>query len=290
MRLTATMSPIENLAGLDNAVRLIAEGGYDCLDLTLTGMEKPDNAWMGPGMAEHVRELCAQYGICTGQTHAPFKFRWSDPGDYEKLCIPNIIRSIEIAGMLGARVIVVHPLHHLSYREYGRMEFDQSLDLYRTLLPYAHRWNVKIATENMYQFDEQGHTIPDMLADAYEAVRMIDTIADDFFTMCVDVGHAGLGRLYTAGQMIRILGHDRVGALHIHDNDNIWDSHHVPYQGVLDWDDICGVLREIRYEGDFCMEVLDKVYYRHYTDQAMLLKAIAFAADTGRHLISKIER
>ena len=35
MRLTATTSPIENLAGLDNAVLLIAEGGYDCLDLSL---------------------------------------------------------------------------------------------------------------------------------------------------------------------------------------------------------------------------------------------------------------
>ena len=291
MRTACTTGPIVSIVGQDEAIRLIAKGGYDCLDFSMGNLVRDDSPWLEPDYkekAQHVVDLCKENGICVGQIHTPFTFRWEDPKDYEKKAIPNTIRSLEVAGLIGAPIAIVHPLHHLSYKDYGGMEYEQNLDFYRVLLPYAKKFGVKIATENMFQYDTLGNTVQDMYADIDELKRAMDTIADDDFVLCVDVGHCGLGRCCTAGDMIRALGHDYVKALHIHDNDNLRDRHTIPFLGVLDWDDICSALREIRYDGDFCMEVLGG-YYKRFTDPELLVKAIAFANDIGRYLAKKIE-
>lgn len=291
MRTTCTTGPIVSLVGQDEAIRLIAQGGYDCLDFSLGNLTRDDSPWLEPDYKEkaaHVVELCKKYDICVGQSHTPFTFRWEDPKDYERKAIPNTIRSLEVSALIGAPIAIVHPLHHLSYADYGTMEYDQNIEFYRLLLPYAKKFGIKIATENMFQYDTKGNTIRDMYADIDELKRAMDTIADDDLVLCVDVGHCGLGRCCTPGEMIRALGHDYVKALHIHDNDNLRDRHTVPFLGVLDWDDICSALRDIRYDGDFCMEVLGG-YYGRFSDPELLVKAIAFANDIGKYLCKKIE-
>ena len=291
MRTACTTGPIVSLVGQEEAVRLIAKGGYDCLDLSLSSLVRADSPWLGADykqLAQHVVNLCKENGICVGQTHAPFVFRWSDPKEYEALAIPNTIRAIEVSALVGARYVIVHPLHHLNYQSYGSMEYEQNLDFYRLLLPYAKKFGVKIATENMFQANSLGETVQDVYADVNELKRTMDTIADDDFAVCVDVGHCGLGRCCTAGDMIRALGHDYVKALHVHDNDNVRDRHTIPLLGVLDWDDICAALREIRYDGDMCLEVLG-TYYKRFTDPELLVKALRFSNDIARWLAKKVE-
>lgn len=292
MRTTATTGPIFGIVGEDEGIRLIAKAGYDCLDFGLGSLTKMDSPWLNPDYKEHaahIVELCKENGICVGQTHTPFLFRWEDPDDFKNIAMPNTIRSLEVSGLLGAPIAIVHPLHHLCYKDYGTMEYKQNIDFYKALLPYAKEYNVKIALENMFQYDNNGVTIPDMYADIDEFKRAFDDLGNDpQFVACVDVGHCGLGRCCTAGDMIRALGHDYVHALHVHDNDNQKDRHTVPYLGTMDWDDICAALKEIKYDGDMCMEVLGG-YYKRFTDPELLLDAIHFANRIGRHLAKKIE-
>lgn len=291
MRTACTTGPIVNLVGQDEAIRLIAKGGYDCLDFSLSSLLRGDSPWLEADYKEQARrvvELCRQNGIRVGQTHTPFNFRWADPRDYERLAIPNTIRALEVSALLGAPIAIVHPLHYLNYQNYGAMEYEQNLDFYRMLLPYAKKFGVKIATENMFQANAQGEMVRDMYADVDELKRAMDTIADDDFVVCVDVGHCGLGRCCTAGEMIRALGHDYVKALHVHDNDNVRDRHTIPLLGVLDWEDICAALREIRYDGDMCLEVLGS-YYGRFTDPELLVKALGFSNDIARWLAKKVE-
>lgn len=280
-------------AGLADAIRLIAAGGYDRLDLSVSipDITAEDGFWNKGNYEETTRlvnNVCAESGIDVGQIHAPFTFRWEDPVEFKETAVPAVIQSLKIASLVGAKIAVVHPLHHLHYKDYGAMLYDRTLDYYKMLLPYAHEYGVKIATENMFQPDVHGVMVQDMFADVNEFRRALETINDPNLIACVDVGHCGLGRCCTAGEMIRALGHDWVKALHIHDNSGIYDTHTIPYLGELDWDDICAALKEIDYDGDFCMEVLGS-WYKRFTDRELLVKAIGFANDVGRSLIRKIE-
>lgn len=54
--------------------------------------------------------------------------------------------------------------------------------------------------------------------------------------------------------MIRALGADRIGALHVHDNNHKGDLHTLPYQSRMDWDAIVSALAEIGYRGDMTLE------------------------------------
>lgn len=291
MRTTATTGPIFDIVGREKGISIIAKAGYDCLDFSLGSLVRMDSEWLLPDYKERAAEvvrLCKENGICVGQTHTPFLFRWEDPEAKANIAIPNTIRALEVSGLLGAPIAIVHPLHHLNYKDYGEMEFKQNVEFYQMLAPYAKQFGIKIGIENMFQYDSMGNTIRDTFADIEEYKRIFEVLNDDVFVACVDVGHSGLGRCCTAGDMLRALGHDLVKALHVHDNDNERDRHTVPYLGTMDWDDICAALKEIRYEGDMCMEVLGG-YYKRFTDPDLLLDAVHFANRIGRHLAKKIE-
>ena len=291
MKTACTTSPIVRILGDElAAVSLIAESGYESLDFSLTGMVHDDNPWNGEDWQERAgrtREACARAGICVSQAHAPFTFRYTDPEEMSEKAIPRTLRSIEIASALGCPILVVQPLHELSYPRYGDMLYRRSLDYYRTLAETARRCNVKIALENMWQNDGKGRPARDMYADKEEFRRALGELNDPVFTACVDVGHTLLGRMCTAGEMIRHLGRDLVKCLHLHDVEDHRDTHTIPFLGLLDWEDICAALKEIRYEGDLCMEVGDN-YYGRFTEPKMLLEALKFANTVGCFLRDKI--
>ena len=292
MRITATLNIIGKLFGEEKALGMIAAGGYDCVDFSLVGMVKDDDPWLRSDYrerAERIVGICKENRLAVGQAHAPWHFRWADEACARDIAIPRTIRSMEIAALLGAPVIVIHPLHHLRYREYGTLELERNLAFYRQLQPYAERFGIQIALENMFQNDENGSPCRDVYADAGEFSRALDLLGDDsVFTACVDAGHCNLTKCCTPAEMIRALGHDRVRVVHLHDNDGIRDSHTLPYLGNLDWDDVCAALRDIGYAGDLGMEIQGG-YYARFTDPQLMTEAIRLAAATGRRLAEKIE-
>ena len=87
--------------------------------------------------------------------------------------------------------------------------------------------------------------------------------------------------------MIRKLGHDRLGALHIHDNDFTMDQHLLPYLGKLDWADIAKALGEIDYQGDFTYEVNGLLF--DGCDEGFVPIATRFMGEVGKHICSIIE-
>ena len=53
--------------------------------------------------------------------------------------------------------------------------------------------------------------------------------------------------------MIRAIG-ERLGALHIHDNDRWKDLHQIPFAGSIDWNEVVKALKDIDYKGEFTLE------------------------------------
>lgn len=271
------------------------EAGFTAVDYGLFEMVRDDSPLCGGGWREEVlaiRAACDACGMPVVQTHAPFQFKnedWDDTELFEKVTFPRIVRSLEISSILGARVIVVHPIHHMLYQGHAEEIFEQNMVYYRRLIPYCEQFGVKIAVENMFQKDPRRKCIVhDTCSRPEEMIRYVDTLNSPWIVACLDVGHVALPVQDTEPwDFIRALGHDRLQSLHIHDNDFTGDQHLVPYLGKIRWEEVCRALGEIDYQGDFTYEV--KLATIREKEPAYLPIAARFMGDVGKHLVEMID-
>ena len=158
------------------------------------------------------------------------------------------------------------------------------MKFFRSLLPYAKEYGVNIALENMWQRDGKRKIIMDSACSkAAEFVRYLDTLDDAHFVACLDLGHCGL----VGGEpqeMIRALGHERLQALHVHDNDLFADKHTFPYFGKTDWEEVMRALADIDYQGDLTME--SDGFYSSLPPE-IKPSADRLLVDIGRYLIKR---
>jgi sugar phosphate isomerase/epimerase len=271
--------------GHEATIDIMKEAGYDAIDMSLFSMSNDNDIFNSDAYKSRTLELAAyakQKGIYFNQSHVPFTFRWSNPNEYEERCFPRQIRGLAITALLGAKIAIVHPMHHCEYKGNEEALFAQNMKFYRDLLPYAKEFDVKIALENMWQIDKKRKYISeDVCSRATEFARYIDALDDEHFVACLDLGHCGLiGE--EAEDAIRILGHDRLKALHVHDNDYRSDMHTLPFLQNMNWDAIMKALADIRYDGDFTFEA-DNFLSRLPND--FKPRAVKFMVDTGRYLI-----
>ncbi len=274
---------------------LAAKCGFTALDCSLENMIRADSPFMQENWKEYTQSVLADFrsaGLTCNQTHTPFSFgrtAYLDKTVYEERVFPALVRSIEISGMLGAKVAVVHPLHY--YHNYADKEdvFRQNMDFYRTLLPYAEEYGVKIAVENMWDRDPRTKYIThDTCSRKEEFARYVDELDSPYAVACLDIGHVGLApQEDEVWDVIRHLGRERLQALHIHDNDYIGDLHGTVYSGKIDWRRVTQALGEIDYRGDFTYEV-GPAYFRYMEDEFIPV-ALRYIGDVAKHLQSRID-
>lgn len=127
--------------------------------------------------------------------------------------------------------------------------------MYLELLPFAKDCGVKIATENMWNWDDaKNESCFAACATSESFIEHVDAVNDPYLVACLDIGHAEMrGSGSGAANMIRALGH-RLQALHIHDNDRWHDSHQIPFSMSIDFAPIAAALKEIGYKGWFTLE------------------------------------
>lgn len=232
-------------------IKILCEQGFEAIDYSMFAMGGENCILNGPDYREYALKLkaaAAAYGVKFNQAHAPFATMRDGDDAYNERMIPRVKRSIEIAGILGVKAIIVHPV---AFKE---NQFEKNIAMYNDLLPDAKAAGVKIALENMWGRDpETKKIIPNVCSTAEDFPRYVDALPREYFTACLDLGHCGLVG-DDAANMIRALGHNRLTCLHIHDNDNIHDSHVMPFTGDMKWKQIAKALREIDYTGDLTLE------------------------------------
>ena len=94
-------------------IELIAKSGFDAIDYSMFKMKKEDcilNTNEYEKYALGLKRLAGECGIFFNQAHAPFPSYKSDDSKYNKATFEKIIRAMEIASILGAKHIVVHPI------------------------------------------------------------------------------------------------------------------------------------------------------------------------------------
>lgn len=270
--------------GLTAAVDALMDAGYPALDISLFGSNDYLFADDWQETAKALRDRAAARGVIFNQAHAPFGGGYDH---YTQKLIPTFPRVFAFCELLGVRQIVVHPLQKGRY--YGREKemFDLNMDFYRSLIPLSEQHGIKIAIENMWQTHPVTHRIcDDVCADPHELTAYYDTLNDpEHFTVCLDIGHVALcGR--EPEDAIRILGHDRLGALHVHDVDYVSDLHTIPYLGRINWHNVIMALADIDYQGEFTME--SDAFLVRYPEE-FLPAATRFMADTTKYLAEKLE-
>ena len=270
--------------GIETATDMLIEAGYTAVDLSAFG----NNAYMftedWQETAKSLRSRTESQGACFNQAHAPFGGGYDH---YTGVLIPTFPRVFAFCELLGVRQIVVHPLQKGRYYGHEKELFDMNMDFYRSLIPLSEKHGIKIAIENMWQGHPVTHRIcDDVCADPHELAAYYDTLNDpEHFTVCLDIGHVALcGR--EPEDAIRILGHDRLGALHVHDVDYVSDLHTIPYLGRINWQNVLEALASIDYKGEFTME--SDAFLSRYPED-MLPLATRFMADTSKYLVDKLD-
>lgn len=282
MKLVTQTEVISDRLGDEAAIRIICESGFDGLDYSMFKMSDDDDILNTDGYKKHIKNLAdiaASYGKTFEQAHSPFPSCREGNVEYNEKMFEKLKRSLEIAGMLDAKICVVHPVQFSSDQK------EQNMELYHKLEPYAADYGVKIALENMWGWsDELNRIVPNVCSVAEDFNRYVDVLDPAHFTACLDLGHCGLVG-DNAGSMIRQMG-SRLGCLHIHDNDNFNDSHTLPYTSEMDWDDILHALGEIDYQGHFTYEA--DYFLKKFPDD-LLPACEKFMHDVGRSMMKKIE-
>ena len=294
MLISTELHPISGRYGDEAAIRMVKEAGFDAFDLSLFRMNA--DASYGPNREyyrdymDSLKRAAGRAGIVCDQAHAPFASSCGDPQKDENT-YRMIERAIECAAILGAKTIVVHPKQHLKYADHAARLRELNLEFYARLARAGEKYGIRIAVENMWQCRDERR--PDgriwicdsTCSSAEEFCDYVDMTGSPWITACLDIGHAPLTGREAAG-MIEALGHDRLQALHVHDNDLIEDSHTLPFMGQIDFEPVCRALAKIRYAGDMTLEA-DGFLRR--VPEALYPQALSYMADTARYLAERVE-
>ena len=266
-KISTEYQSVFDMAGSEEkALYEIASVGFDAYDFSMTrNMAKYDSKLKqcvpinhplaGPDymtFVKKMRRIATENGLVCNQSHAPFPVKAA--GIRSMLC-----RSLECTAELGGKICVIHPDNDKSAEENAEMYFE--------LLPYAKEFGVKIATENMWNWDKAAdHATTAACSHHDDFLAHIKAVNDPYLVACVDVGHAEMQGLNTnAATMIRTLG-SSVQALHLHDVDLHHDNHYAPFTLKIDYEPIIRALKEIDYQGDMTLEAC---YYlkKEYTPE-----------------------
>lgn len=291
MILSNTTAYLDDKFTVKEVIKIFKNAGFDAYDISLSHLFENLNLpteWNCDNYREKAAELRAfadELGIICNQSHAPYP---SSVGDNEKdeQIFQNIVKAMEIASILGAKIIVVHPKAHLDHSIFADKLFKINMEFYNRLIPYCKKFGIKIATENMWQLDDNTQNITHCVCSRPEEFcKYVDTLNSEWVVGCLDIGHCELVNENIAG-FIKALGNKRLQALHIHDVDGKHDLHTIPFAANIDLDAVCKALAEIDYKGDFTYETCSYFYKlprELCSDGSKLLVCI------GRYLINKIE-
>lgn len=254
MKISTEIGSISYKVGEMKAVEYVAKAGFDAWDFSMFAMAgmnwkemkaeirdwHPLNHSNYLGFARELRKIGEDLGIHCNQSHAPFPTHNPIIGSCLK-------RAIEATAEAGGKICVIHPDNHKSAEE--------NAELYMSLLPFAKGCGVKIAAENMWNWNNETQiAAPAACSDPKSFLAHLEAVNDDYLVACLDIGHAEMkGLNTTAPEMIRALG-KHLQALHIHDNDKIHDSHKPPFSMNIDFNAVAKALKETGYNGYLTLE------------------------------------
>ena len=286
MKISTEIASSARRVGEEKAIELLAKAGFDAWDFSMFSMCRYD--WVAKKailtdhplakpdylkFARNLKRIGLDNGIVCNQSHAPFPSNCPEIRSYFK-------RAIECTAEAGGEICIIHPDNDSSP--------EQNAEMYNELLPFAKQCGVKIATENMWNWNKELDQASFAACATPESFcAHVDTANSEWLVACLDLGHAEMkGLNTTAVEMIKALG-PRLKALHIHDNDKWHDSHQIPFSMDIDFVPIVKALKEIGYDGYFTLEA-DQYLWKYNADN--VFEGIKEMAAAARRLAEMYEK
>lgn len=232
---------------LKDALEAIARNGFTTVELW------GDSVHFDPRAGQDlklVHKWLSDLNLTVHSVHGPFRNYETPPEDeaeFRRLRMALCKRAVENVSEIGAPIMVVHAVDRQEYN-YRRDQTQIVGDFLAELCAYARPLGVQIALENIFpglQTDDE------ITCTLQNQIKLFPGIGLKY---CLDIGHATLGKV-DLHQEALAAGSDLV-TLHIHNNDGSSDSHNLPNDGIIDWNELYGFLRGMGYEGQFVLEIL----------------------------------
>ena len=241
--------------GLAEGSKRAREHGYDCFDIGFfvnteaTFFKFPEEEFKREVLK--YREMIESAGMIAWQVHSPWRYPPRD-GTHEDRAerLECFCKAIRGASYLGATHFVMHAIMPFGVNSPAEPEEQRNLnaEFMKRLYEEAKAYGVRYIDVENLPFPAM--PINNTKQCLEMAKRMNEETNDDVFKVCLDTGHANFCGEKPA-DMVRMLGKEYLGALHVHDNDGSADQHFRPGFGNVDWDDFSNALEEIGFEG--CM-------------------------------------
>ena len=188
---------------------------------------------------KQLARLADKYGVRFDTLHAPFR-RINDMWSQDEVgdaMLDVLKKTVDHCLIVGAPIAVVH----LSSGENAPAITDVGRDRFSRLVKYAATKNVKIAFENQRKLAN--------LAWAFE------TFDESIVGFCWDCGHESC---FTPGRKYMPLFANRLACVHIHDNFGVYneDSHLLPFDGKIDFEQVAAQLRSASFDGALMLEAV----------------------------------
>lgn len=238
--------------GLEEGARRAREHGFDCFDYS--NFIHTDTDFFNLPEIEFEKELKRQRtlieteGIRVNQAHAPWEMpvRCAAPAE-RAIKLEKASKAVRGTAYIGATDLVIHAIMPFGENspEHPELMRDLNAEFMGKLAEVAKEYGVKhINIENL-PFPQLPINHTSQCLDF--AKRMNKETNSDIFRVCLDTGHSNFCGESPA-DAVRTLG-SYLGALHVHDNDGTADSHRIPGNGTIDWEDFSDALAEINYGG-----------------------------------------
>lgn len=199
------------------------------------------------GHIERVRASAEASGVWVWSVHAPFgqtDISAADEGS-RRDSIDNIVRAMEVAEALGAKILVLHGSREPIGDEERERRLTQCVRSLNELCKRASQRGLVPALEALPRT---------CLGNTVEEILWLTGIVDGDLKVCYDVNHVTLRA--DVRESLSALG-ERVATVHISDHDGVDERHWIPGRGVTDWAGFVEGLDGIGYEGCLLHEAMD---------------------------------
>ncbi len=222
-------------------IPMISKAGFEVVAL---GGNIQNSGYITKEQRATTRKLLKEYGMTIDSLHAPFPEgdRLFSLNETERLeSIRQCQIAIDTAAELDGKIVVIHLIQPYGIPQ-GKVRnkmIEQGRRSVSILAAYADARGVKLAMENG-QKDEYDQVL----------INFLSEFNDDHVGLCYDSGHENVrGTCFT---LLEQFG-NRLLTVHIHDN-NGTDTHVLPFEGAIDWEQFRKVFHGLRYSGNLLLE------------------------------------
>ena len=280
---SANISGFAKFGSAREIVQMMKEAGFTAYDASMGTNGVLDWMLYAEDWQEKAREFRAfadKIGLPCNQSHAPFASVRKGDEKYNEWMFPRLIRAIEVSGILGAKVCVVHPCN-----DFGA---EENAVFYQKLEPVAKKAGVQIGVENMWNWEQGSPHATKAACSHHEDFKAhLDLLNPEVFTACLDIGHAEMQGLDTSAEQMIFALKDNLGALHIHDVDKTHDNHQIPFSQAIDFEKVFGALKEVNYQGDITFETTYGMLAVPKELQSALAKYLAAIGEYFKNCLEK---